>query len=437
MEISENQYSKFVIGIYSVSPISFLLSIILVLIYGIGYNLEKLYRDACKIAWYDNPIQDISLTKEDESFHEIKLLSLENFDTFCDCSYVEEKSNETFARTCLDESLVFGCNQYNSSKFASKLLNATLFISNYDGNYWTFYDRLRKNKYGEIHCKEDQPYKVCGYLDSFENPLCVKDGQTCPLSYLEYSLNSNNELITIENKTYSRPRHHFINKIIASEKKDANIFDINKILTYKDIKHYKINEDENIFKLNLFIEDYSSKKDFYRSNKFTNEPLPDWFNGRNVYYYNIVYPGSKFENQIRERHIILFNNSAILGIRITILLIKIWFFLISILKLKIINKKPLLILSIINLVFILGFFVLIVLNIISFEGAYNMTINLNEYLKRKKIVRENGDGMAPFVFDIINTVLEFICLLFYSLYSVFYYLHYNKNKINDEKLLIN
>lgn len=106
-------------------------------------------------------------------------------------------------------------------------------------------------------------------------------------------------------------------------------------------------------------------------------------------------------------------------------------------KLKIINKKPLLILSIINLVFILGFFVLIVLNIISFEGAYNMTINLNEYLKRKKIVRENGDGMAPFVFDIINTVLEFICLLFYSLYSVFYYLHYNKNKINDEKLLIN
>lgn len=84
-------------------------------------------------------------------------------------------------------------------------------------------------------------------------------------------------------------RHHFINKIIASELKDANIFDINKILTYKDIKHYKINEDENIFKLNLFIEDYSSKKDFYRSNKFTNEPLPDWFNGRNVYYYNIIY----------------------------------------------------------------------------------------------------------------------------------------------------
>lgn len=109
------------------------------------------------------------------------------------------------------------------------------------------------------------------------------------MSYLEYSLNSNNELITIENKTYSRPRHHFINKIIASELKDANIFDINKILTYKDIKHYKINEDENIFKLNLFIEDYSSKKDFYRSNKFTNEPLPDWFNGRNVYYYNIIY----------------------------------------------------------------------------------------------------------------------------------------------------
>lgn len=437
MENKENKYSNVSSFICCISPITFLLSFILLLIYIIGYNLEKLYRDACKITLFENPILDISLTKEDESFHEIKLLSLENKDTFCDCSYVEEKSNETFARTCSDESLLFGCNQYNSSKFASKVLNSTLFISNYKGNYWTFFDRIRKNKYGELRCKEDEPLKLCGYLDSFENPLCVKDGETCPLSYFVYYLNSNNELINISNKTYSRPQSHFINKVIASEKENATIFDINQILTYKDIRHPKINEDEKIFKLNRFIATYSSKKDFYRANKFTNEPLPDWFNGRNVYYYSIIYPGSTFENQIRERHINLFNNRAILGIRITILLIKIWFFCLSILNLKIINKKHLLILSIINLVFILGFFVLIVLNIISFEGAYKIAINLNEYLRRKKFDRNNGSGEAPLVFDIINTILEFICLLLYTLYSLFYYLEKNKNEDITEKLLIN
>ena len=437
MENKENKYSKFSSYICCFSPITFLLSFILVLIYSIGYNLEKLYRDACKITLYENPILDISLTKEDESFHEIKLLSLENKDTFCDCSYVHDKFNETSPGECNDISLLFGCNQYNSSKIASKVLNSTLFISNYRGNYWTFFDRIRKNKYGELRCKEDEPLKLCGYLDSFNNPLCVKDREACPLSDLVFHLDSNNELINISNKTYSNPYSHFINRVIASEKENATIFDINQILTYKDIRHAKINEDEKIFKLEIFIETYSSKKDFYRANKFTNEPLPDWFNGRNVYYYNIIYPGSMLDNQIRERHINLFNNRAILGIRITILLIKIWFFCLSILNLKIINKKPILILSIINLVFILGFFVLIVLNIISFEGAYKMAININEYLRIKKIDRNNGSGLAPLVFDIINTILEFICLLLYTLYSIFYYLEKNKNESITEKLLIN
>ena len=66
-----------------------------------------------------------------------------------------------------------------------------------------------------------------------------------------------------------------------------------------------------------------------------------------------------------------------------------------------------------------------------------MTINLNEYLRRKKIDRNNDDGEAPFAFDIINTILEFICLFLYTFYSVFYYLENNKNEIITEKLLIN
>ena len=88
MENKENKYSKYAFGICLVSPVTFLLSLILVLIYSIGYNLEKLYRDACKNTWYDNPILDMSLIKKNESYHEIKLLSFENKDTFCDCSYI-------------------------------------------------------------------------------------------------------------------------------------------------------------------------------------------------------------------------------------------------------------------------------------------------------------------------------------------------------------
>jgi len=134
----------------------------------------------------------------------------------------------------------------------------------------------------------------------------------------------------------------------------------------------------------------------------------------------------------------LFNNKAILGIRISILLIKIWFFFLSIIDLKIINKKSLMILSLINFGFALGFFVLIILNIISFEGAYNFAINLNEYLRRKKIDRDNGSGETPFIFDIINTVLELISLLLYALYAVFYYLNNNKNEVNiTDQLLVN
>ena len=50
-----------------------------------------LYRDAIINTWYDNPIIDISLQNENQNYHRIKLLSLENKDTFCDCSHAKKK----------------------------------------------------------------------------------------------------------------------------------------------------------------------------------------------------------------------------------------------------------------------------------------------------------------------------------------------------------
>jgi hypothetical protein len=304
MENKEDKHSKFANIIVCLSPINFILSIVLILIYSIGYNLEKLYCDVIKMTWYGTPIADISLKKENESYHPIKLLSLENKDTFCDCSHVKKKSSDTSKGECSSEGLSLGCNQYNSSKIASKYFNTTLFISSYYGNYWTFYDRIRKNSNGEITCQKDnenEKYKLCGYLDQFKNPLCVLEGETCPLYEIKFDFNPNKDIINITSKTYGVPEHNILNRIIASEIKDADVFDINQILTYKNKTNYKKNKDENIFKLN-FLRINCSKIYFYQTNNFTNEPFPDWFKDENIYFYSLIYPGNSFENQIKERH---------------------------------------------------------------------------------------------------------------------------------------
>jgi hypothetical protein len=92
---------------------------------------------------------------------------------------------------------------------------------------------------------------------------------------------------------------------------------------------------------------------------------------------------------------------------------------------------------IINIIFILGFFISIVLNIISFEGAYKISINVNLYLKGQKIENYNNSGFFPFFLDIINTILQFLCILLFVLYSVFYYLDTKTKGSITEQLLIN
>jgi hypothetical protein len=204
--------------IIPINIISLILSIGLFIIYLKYYNLEDLYCDVIENSWNDSPIVDISLKKENKNYHEIKLLSLENKDTFCDCSHVKNKSESVFKGSCSINGLILGCNQYNSSKIAHKFFNSTLYISTYNGNYWTFYDRIRKNKYGELACKEDNHYTLCGYLDVFKNPLCVLDGETCPLNSIEFSY-SKDEVIDIKYKINGNPGHHIVNRIIASEMK--------------------------------------------------------------------------------------------------------------------------------------------------------------------------------------------------------------------------
>ena len=115
--------SKSLKAIIAFTIISLILNIILFIIYLIKYDLEDLYYDVIKNAWNDSPIVDISLKKENKNYHEIKLLSLENKDTFCDCSHVKNKSESVFKGSCSINGLILGCNQYNSSKIAHKFFN--------------------------------------------------------------------------------------------------------------------------------------------------------------------------------------------------------------------------------------------------------------------------------------------------------------------------
>ena len=370
--------SKSLKAIIAFTIISLILNIILFIIYLIKYDLEDLYYDVIKNAWNDSPIVDISLKKENKNYHEIKLLSLENKDIFCDCSHVKNKSKSVLKGPCSINGLILGCNQYNSSKIAHKFFNSTLYISTYNGNYWTFYDRIRKNKYGELACKEDNHYTLCGYLDVFKNPLCVLDGETCPLNSIEFSY-SKDEVIDIKYKINGNPGHHIVNRIIASEIEDADFFDINQILTFKNITHYRKREEEKLFKLNYFINKTSTKKDFYRANNFTNEPLPDWFDERNIYYYNIIYPGNKYENKITTLYITFYKMKAIF--KIPLLAFDLLFFCFTCFSE---NKNLNKIYFAIFIILILVFLVLIVLNILSFIGAYFICINLNEYIKEQQ-----------------------------------------------------
>ena len=42
--------------------------------------------------------------------------------------------------------------------------------------------------------------------------------------------------------------------------------------------------------------------------------MPDWFDERNIYYYNIIYPGNKYENKITTLYITFYKMKAIFKI---------------------------------------------------------------------------------------------------------------------------
>ena len=429
--------SKLVIFFFLIIFISLFLSFIMILVHIDYFYLEELYVKAITKFWYDNyPIVNVSLNKENDNYEKIEMLKIEN--TFCDCSHVENYKNSFSGdkKICTSFKLNKGCLQYDSSKKASVFHNKTLFVSYYKTNYWTLYDRIYRDKLNRIKCKDlkEVNYYQCGYLDIFKNPLCVIEGETCPFTNIWPSFDKNGNLLDIT-KIIRETNDSIINKIYASEIKGATLFDVNKIFTQKDINNSESREEEKYFWLYSFSKEIN-KSSFYLENNLTNYPFPKWFNDKKVYFYYLVYPGNLLDYPIRKRHINFFKKSVRLTLRILIFFFRIFLFFLILIEEECIGKK------FINnkIIFIGGFIILtpiiylilIILNIVSFEGRYRISRNLCEYLKihyRKSI----STGLTIYVFDIIETIIELFIIIIYVIIISQYYLQNNKkeNSSND------
>ena len=398
------------------------------------FYLEELYVKAITKFWYDNyPIVNVSLNKENDNYEKIEMLKIEN--TFCDCSHVENYKNSFSGdkKICTSFKLNKGCLQYDSSKKASVYHNKTLFVSYYKTNYWTLYDRIYRDKLNRIKCKDlkEVNYYQCGYLDIFKNPLCVIEGETCPLTHIRPIYDKNDNLLNIT-KIWRETNYSIINKIYASEIEGATLFDVNKIYTQKNINNSESREEEKYFWLNSFSKEIN-KSSFYLENNLTNYPFPKWFNDKKVYFYYLVYPGNLLDYPIRKRHINFFKKSVIFTLRILIFFFRIFLFFLILkeeecIEKKFINNKIIFIGGFIILTSII-YLILIILNIISFEGQYRISRNLCEYLKIKSD-ESTSSGLSSYVFDIIQTILELFIIIIYVIIISIYY-HQNNKKENS------
>lgn len=368
------------------------------------------------------------------------MLTLENTETFCVCSYVSQKSNDTFKGECNQKELELHCNQYDSYKKASIFLNKTIYASYYKTNYWTLFNRIKISKTEEKVCKDDIDYIKCGYLDVFKNPLCIlEEEEKCPMTKFHFTREDSNTIANITKIENNNINEFIINKIIASEMYNLDLFDINKILTWKNITHpTKKRYGENLFWLNrLFYSVSMTKNNFYSQNNFTNKPFPDWFNGRSIYFYRLVYPGNSIEYPIKKIHITLFNRPARLTIRSFILILKV------ILPFFIINlkcSKKIIIIVIINILLLLGYLALIILNILSFQGKYYISKNLYEFVKIRNNLLDHDDigtGITTYFFDIIQTIFEFLIFFLLCFVYISKLMKFNKDDNNKGECMKN
>ena len=377
------------------------------LLFFIEYKCELQYIDAIDSVWKKKPIYDISTIKK-EGYEKYSLFNQENFETFCDCSFIDDYW-KCSSGECSEIQLNDSCIEYSKTK-SYFYKNKTLYVKYYDADYLELFSRVHNEENYFGLCKTG--YKRCGYLDIFKNAFCIKSNEKCPINHIDIP----NEEFTYEGLNYS-----IINQLYVSEKENATIFDIDKIFTQKDLRDLEKDKMENkTNKYNYFYNlsytnDYIIKSDFAKENNLISKgEIPKYFNKSNLYLYHLVYPGNlkKYEITFRKIDFIRYNNRLI--ILFVLLFIKISMGI----SLYFLNEKNeikilYIFLFIIVIILIVAYIIFYILSILFYFYRFDLHQILWYYEENiYKTNENNGSGITMLVFSIIFSLLDILVIIF-------------------------
>ena len=274
---------------------------------------------------------------------------------------------------------------------------------------------------------------ICGQLDIFNNPFCVEQNETCPINDIDFIYND--RLRKIEEIKIKRGQKNFptIKRLIVSEKSSASIYDMNKIITYRN----RFNETpekidyENYYKMEHYKNYSDNKSFFFEENNLIKGYAPNWFTNESIYLYHLDYFGNDIDYPIHKYHINIYQKPVRISIRVLIFLFKIYFIFICY---KTDDQNIPIKNIIINMIVVVIYLAFVITNIILGEAKYHLTVNLNKYYLKMDF-RVNGTGKFTFFVDICQMIFEL--LIFLGLLFLFGSLFKNHNSsINrlNEKL---
>ena len=413
----------FLLIIFSLSWINSFLNFLFTFL---KYKAEDIYIDAIERTWENHPIIDISLTKGPD-YKEIVLMDLKDIDYFCDCTHIDEFELLYNNTRCSKYQLKVGCNEYSPLNKASKLNGTTLYVSYSDADYLTLFNRIRDDKsYNkEQYCKDG--YKICGYIDIFNNIFCSREEYDCPINRITFTYKNG----TFSNITTERNRDSkIINQLIISEIGDANIFDINKFSPYYEIKANTFNKENRneYFRLSAIKMGNTLKKsDFFEDNKLMEGKAPNSFNYQNLYLYHLIYPGMSFDYPLKFLSLVKQPfRSLIQSVPLVCKLVFIF------LLIKFREEKMNKIVLFPNILVIIIYLAYIVTNILFITGKFRLLKNLQLYKDKIDSSYDEYSAGSILAKDIIlNVILEFVIFIIYLVFTI------KNNKLKNNALINN
>ena len=350
------------------------------------YLPEDNFLKAINKSWKKHPIMNISLVQQ-EGFEKMTFMNWHLDKDICDCLDIDDYGDE-YEGKCSETLIEKGCNEYNKYNNSTKIYNSTLYVKYYKADYLSLFKRIRNDKEKFKLCKKG--YRKCGYLDSLNNPLCINEGEKCPINEITFFYNKDGKINKIETHNENKNLSVF-NQLIVSEISNATILDIGEFFSLKKGK------------------------------------IPEKYKIKNLYLYYSIYTGNKINNYIISKHIFytfIINRITRSILKIIILLLIIISILVC-LYYKPKNKKGLKILIIIIVIDI--FFILI--NFYHYKVKKEVYNIFNDYANKYRL----DDFDDPCTFEIIILFIELVGILIFIIkFIIYFFKNYSEFNFNEE-----